>query len=259
MPEVLVRGIRLYYEEHGEGLPILGIHGSGSSSIVMWADAVGALAGLGRLVLYDRRGCGRSERPVPFLRTTREDEADDAAGVLEALGAVPALVIGRSYGADVALQLAERHPDHVRALVVLESGLFHLDPEAKLWEDDLNAHLRAAAMLNPETVGRTMIEWALGAGAWETLPAAVQELFTANGPAIIAEVEGLNTELDDRALSTIEHPTLLVAAAESPEPLGAVNARLASLLPNAEEVRVEGGHLIDPADPAVLRFVERFA
>ena len=75
----------------------------------------------------------------------------------------------------------------------------------------------------------------------------------------MAEVEGLNADLDEAALSAIEHPTLIVSAAESPEGLQRVAARLASLLPNVEEARVEGGHLIDPADPAVLRFVERFA
>ena len=47
MPEVLANGIRLYYEEHGEGAPILGIHGSGSSSIILWADAVERLSQLG--------------------------------------------------------------------------------------------------------------------------------------------------------------------------------------------------------------------
>jgi pimeloyl-ACP methyl ester carboxylesterase len=107
-------GIRLYYEEHGEGTPILGIHGSGSSSIVMWAGAVEPLSRLGRLILFDRRGCNRSERPEPFLRSTREEEADDAAALLDALDAAPAVVIGRSYGGDIALELARRHPARER-------------------------------------------------------------------------------------------------------------------------------------------------
>lgn len=123
MPEVRANGIRLFYEEHGAGTPILGIHGSGSSAIIMWAGGVEQLARLGRLILYDRRGCGRSERPEP-LRITREDDADDAVALLVALDAAPAVVIGRSYGGDVALELARRHPGRVRALVLLEPGLF---------------------------------------------------------------------------------------------------------------------------------------
>jgi pimeloyl-ACP methyl ester carboxylesterase len=256
MSEAVANGIRLYYEEHGEGTPIIGIHGSGSSSILMWAGAVEPLARLGRLILYDRRGCGRSERPEPFVRTTREQEANDAAALLDELDAAPAVVIGRSYGGDVAFELARRHPDRVRAIVGLEPGLLHLDPEAKRFEDQLNARLRAA---EPERVGETLIEAALGPGGWEALPAEARELFTANGPAILAEVEGLNADLDEAALSAIEQPTLVVSATASPEPLRRVAARLASVLPNVEEARVEGGHLIDPAGPEVLRFVERFA
>ena len=257
MPEVRANGIRLYYEEHGEGTPILGIHGSGSSVIVMWAHAIEPLARLGRVIAYDRRGCGRSERPEPLL-LTREDEADDAAALLDELRAAPAVVIGRSYGGDIALELARRHPKRVRALVLLEPGLLHLDPEAKRWENDLQARLRAVAG-DDERVAETLIEAAVGPGGWEALPAEARDLFTANAPAIIAEIEGLNADLDEAALSAIEHPALLVSAAESPEILRRVAARLASLLPNVEEVRVGGGHLIDPAGPAVLRFVERFA
>ena len=67
MPEAHVNGIRLYYEEHGSGAPILCIHGGGSSAL-MWADAVEELARLGRVIAYDRRGCTRSERPEPYER-----------------------------------------------------------------------------------------------------------------------------------------------------------------------------------------------
>jgi pimeloyl-ACP methyl ester carboxylesterase len=257
MPEVRANGIRLYYEEHGEGTPILGIHGSGSSAIVMWADAVAPLSRLGRLILYDRRGHSGSERPEP-LRITREGDADDAAALLSALDAAPAVVVGRSYGGDVALELARRHPDKVLALVLLEPALLHLDPEAKRWEDELHAQLRAAAG-EDERVAETLIEAALGPSGWEALPAEARDLFTANAPAIVAEIEGLNADFDEAALSAIEHPTLLISAAESPEVLRRIAARLASLLPDVEEVRVGGGHLIDPADPVVLRFVERVA
>jgi pimeloyl-ACP methyl ester carboxylesterase len=255
MPEARVGGIRLYYEEHGEGAPILCLHGSGSSAL-MWAGAVEPLSRLGQVILYDRRGHTRSERPEPFLAMSREQEADDAAALLDALDAVPAVVIGRSRGGEIALMLAHRHPDHVRGLALLESGLFDLDPEAKAWEDALNARIRAAA---PERVGETMIEGALGAGTWNALPAEVREMFTDNGPASLAEIEGGAGELDEQALSTIEQPTLLVSAADSPEAFRRVSDRLAALLPNAEEVRVEGGHVIDPAHPEVLRFVERYA
>jgi len=55
----------------------------------------------------------------------------------------------------------------------------------------------------------------------------------------------------------MDRPTLLVSAQDSPEPLRRVNDRLAEVLPRAEKVLVTGGHLISPAHPAVLDFVDR--
>src|SRR5687768_17879869 len=115
-----VNGVRLYYEEHGSGATILCIHGGGSSA-VMWADAIEELARLGRVIAYDRRGCARSERPEPYERTSVAEHADDAAALLDALTAAPAVVVGRSYGGTVATDLALRYPDRVRALVLLEA------------------------------------------------------------------------------------------------------------------------------------------
>ena len=90
-----VNGVRLYVEEHGEGSPILCIHGAGSSALA-WSDAIAELSRLGRVIAYDRRGCTRSERPEPYERTNVAEHADDAAGLLDLLEAAPAAVIGRS-------------------------------------------------------------------------------------------------------------------------------------------------------------------
>lgn len=257
MPEVRVNGIRLYYEEHGEGQPILCIHGSGSSAL-LWASAVDPLSRLGRVILYDRRGCGRSERPTPFDAMTVEEEAEDAAALLDELGAVPAVVIGRSHGGSIGLTLARRRPDYVRALALLEGAPLALDATAMRWEDELNSRILAAADREPETVGETLIRGVLGEDSWETFPAALRELFTANGPAIAAEIRG-GSHLEEAELRGIKHPALVVIAADSGEPLRLANERLAEILPGAELSRVEGGHVIDPAGPEVLRFVERFA
>jgi esterase len=83
MPEQVVNGVRLHYEERGEGAPILCIHGAGSSALV-WADAAEKLAGIGRVIAYDRRGCARSERPEPYERTSVAEQADDAVALLDA-------------------------------------------------------------------------------------------------------------------------------------------------------------------------------
>ena len=80
-----------------------------------------------------------------------------------------------------------------------------------------------------------------------------RDLFTANGPAIVAEFNGGESDLDELALSRIEQPALLVTAADSPDPFRRVSERLT----HCGEVRVPGGHMIDPAHPAVICFIER--
>ena len=64
--EIKINGVRLYVEERGEGDPILGIHGTGSSAMA-WGEAAETLSGLGRVIVYDRRGCTRSELPEPTV------------------------------------------------------------------------------------------------------------------------------------------------------------------------------------------------
>ena len=66
MPEIRVNGVRLHYEEHGSGEPILCIHGTGSS-VALWSAAAAELGRRGRAIVYDRRGFSRSERPEPFV------------------------------------------------------------------------------------------------------------------------------------------------------------------------------------------------
>ena len=135
-----MNGIRLYYEEHGEGEPILCIHGGGSTAM-MWEDAFGDLSRLGRVIGYDRRGCSRSERPDPYQRTTVAEQADDAGALLDALDAWPAIVIGRSYGGAVAVELALRNPDRVLALALLEGDALGLSPEAREWTREIRSRL----------------------------------------------------------------------------------------------------------------------
>lgn len=260
MPEANVNGVRLHYEELGDGAPIVCIHGTGSSGLV-WGEALGRLSHLGRVIAYDRRGCSRSERPEPYERTSVIEHGDDAAALLEALGAAPAVVIGRSYGGAVALDIALRRPELLRALVLLEAGDIHgLAPTADRWSGALDERIaEAAAQGEVSEVGKAMIEEVLGEGGWSALPEPMRELFTQNGPAILAEARGEGLAVEAAALARIEQPALVVSADESPTELRELSAALAKALPDARTARVGGGHLIDPAAPEVLAFIEEVA
>lgn len=251
---VHVNGVRLEYDERGEGAPILCIHGAGTSA-ELWADAVEKLARLGRAIAYDRRGYGRSERPEPLDRMSVAQHADDAAALLDALEAIPAAVIARSYGGEVATDLALRYPERVRALVLLEAAPVELLPAAAEWTRGLRDRLgEVAAQAGVDAVGEALIG-ELG-DDWGSLPDEVRRIFTHNGRAVLADLQGEWLGADAGALAGIQQSVLLVAAADSPPQLREPNEVMASALPNARTVLVEGGHLIDPADEVVLTFLE---
>lgn len=247
----------LHVEEHGTGQAILCIHGTGGSA-AFWGDAVQELARLGRAISYDRRGCGRSERPEPYETTSVGEHADDAAALLDELGAAPAVVIGRSYGGTVAADLALRYPEHVRAFVLLEPDApRELAPETTRWVDGLAQRLRdVAARDGVDAVGEALIAEVAGEAAWRSFPEEIRRVMTGNGPAILAELAGeWWLDADAAALAAMRQPALVVGAADSPPELREAVEALAASFPNGRIELVEGGHLIDPAHPAVLEFV----
>lgn len=259
MSEIRVDGVSIYYEEHGAGEhgageAILCIHGTGSSS-ALWSDAAVELAKRGRTIVYDRRGFSRSERPEPLVMDVRR-HADDAAALIDALAAAPAIVIGRSHGGEIAVDLALRYPDRVRALALLEGGGLSLGEAALRWIADLQEQIFAAAEADIGTVAETMLRAIVGDAGWEGLPEPVRQIFTANGPAIVAEERGGYLEVSEEQLRTIAQPTLLVAGKDSPPAFAEVTDIVAAAIPSARVEWVEGGHIIDPAHPAVLGFVD---
>lgn len=249
----MINGVRLYYEMHGVGEPILFVHGTSSSALV-WGAAVEELDRLGRVIVYDRRGCTRSERPRPYEVTSVGEHTDDARELLRALDAEPAIVIGRSYGGNVALDLALRFPESVRAIVLLEASPAGLSAEADAWSASISAKLeRAAAERGTDAVGETLITEVLG--EWEGLPEELRAMFTANGPAILAEARGGELAVDLAELARLRVPTLVVSATDSPEEFRRLSDTLTDVIPGAATARVGGGHMVSPADPAVLAFV----
>jgi esterase len=252
--EALVNGVRLYYEEHGRGAPILCIHGTSSSARVWRRAAVDQLARLGRVIVYDRRGCTRSERPEPYTTSVAE-HARDAAALLEALQAVPAVVVGRSYGGETALELALQRPEVVRGLVLLEAAALSLDDEAARWARQLQDEVEAATAHDPSSVAETFLRRVAGDDQWESFPDSLKRMFTDNSPAILAELRGPALERTAAELARMDVPTLLVAAQESPPMFRQVTELMAAAIPRARVVHVPGGHLIDPGESDVLAFV----
>lgn len=248
MPHSRVNGVDLYYEERGTGTAILGLHGAGSAA-VFWEAAAERLAELGRVITYDRRGSWRSERPDPYEITNVREHTEDARALLRALDAEPAILVGRSYGGTIALDLALQHLDAVLGIALLEAGPMGLSPEYDDWFTTLRAKAEA---VEREAVGETILRDVFG--AWDELPDAWREVFSHNGPALLAEMRGEERTDNDR-LQELRVPALVVTADASPQPIRDASLALARALPQARSVRVGGDHAIDPASPEVLAFV----
>lgn len=244
---VQVDGISLAVRESGQGPPVLLVHGSAPT---MWGGLPETLATSHRVIDYDRRSFGDSSAPSP--KDPRR-HAEDAAGVLAQLHACPALVVGWSMGAVIAVELACRHPEIV-------SGLALLEPPFRAKQHPRPAMLRAvlgATLLGrlgrPEDGAERFLRWALarrnGSSAYDDAGPGWPEDVRHNGRAIVSELDA-GEHLDRRAIAGLATPTIVLAGAESDPIFPAAAHRLAALLPAAELVVVPGsGHAI-PFDAA---------
>lgn len=119
MARLQANGIGIEYEIHGEGTPLLFIHGLGSTRRD-WDPQMTAFAKNYQVISFDLRGHGESDKPAgPYSIAMF---AADAAALLRALNIEAVHVVGISLGGAIAFQLTLDHPDLVRSLTIVNSG-----------------------------------------------------------------------------------------------------------------------------------------
>ncbi|MGW5053602.1 alpha/beta fold hydrolase [Actinokineospora sp. NPDC004072] len=116
-----VNGLQMYYEIHGSGDPVVLLHGALSGIETSFGAVLPLLAKTRRVIAVEVQGHGRTadvDRPLSYQQV-----ADDVAALLRHLGVERADVFGYSMGSGIALELALRHPEAVRKLVLASVSL----------------------------------------------------------------------------------------------------------------------------------------
>ncbi len=168
-----VNGLKMYYEIHGKGEPLVLLHG-GLGMAGMYGQIVPSLAETRQVIGVDLQGHGHTadvDRPFSF-----EQMADDIAALIKQLEFAKSDVMGYSLGGGVALQLAFRHPDVVRKLVLVSTpfkseGWF---PENRAGMKSLNTE--AAKMMVGSPPHQAYISVAPKPEAWPQLVARTGQL-----------------------------------------------------------------------------------
>lgn len=264
MPTATVRGVELYYEEHGRGEPLVLVPGFGTG-LWIWYRQVADFAGRFRVVLFDPRGVARS--PAADAPFTMRDLADDLAALLEELQVERAHVLGASFGGFVAQEFALAYPGRTRSLVLCctsYGGAGHVRPAPETL-----AAIASTKGLNTEARVR------------ENLLLAFSPRFAAEHPEAVERVISLRAQNDvpehvylrqlqaafafDAAerVGGIEAPTLVITGDADAIVPHENSVNLAAAIPGARLRMVAGGShafFIEQAEAfnrAVLEFIEQ--
>src|SRR5512137_315754 len=142
MPFTDNSGVRIYWEEQGQGDPVLLIMGLGYT-LDMWYRTVPVLSRHYRTITFDNRGVGRSDvpagpYPIPVM-------AADAAAVMDSAGVTRAHVFGVSMGGMIAQEFALQYPERTRSLIL--GCTSHGGPEAVLADAEVITTIMARATM----------------------------------------------------------------------------------------------------------------
>lgn len=240
MPSVSVNGASIYYERRGSGPSVLFI--AGAMGDAGYFDRVAdLLSDEFNVITYDRRGNSRSPRPEGWESTSVEEQAADAAALLDALGLAPAAVFGNSYGATFALGLVIEHPEAARGAILHEPPLISVleRPDTGI-EAVVEEGMRTGG---PPVAVERFFRFAAGDAVVDGLEPALRERLFANAETLLG-IEMGNFEPyrpDDDTLAAIKVPTRVLVSEESPPFFHEASGWLADRL-GIEVMQTPGSH-----------------
>jgi 3-oxoadipate enol-lactonase len=250
MPYQSVNGIQLYYEWHGaaDAFPVVLINGL-LMDTTSWAFQVPAFSQDFRVLLYDCRGQGKSDKPQgPYPQA---QHAQDLLGLLDALDISQAHIVGLSNGGTVAMHFTSDHPERVARLVLVDTYA-HTDAVMRIKLDSWLAAVEAGGLYlrfdvaKPWVWGRTFLT--NNPEIISTLRDRVEQADPEAGWALITGT--LEYDIRDR-LPNIPAPTLVMVGSEDVLTPPWYAQELASGIPNAELFIVpNAGHALTIERPA---------
>ncbi len=255
MPDVEIRGQRIFFDDRGQGMPIILGH-SFLCDHEMWAPQAAALSASYRVINMDIRGHGKSGPvTVPF---SLADMADDVAGVLDHLGIARAVWGGLSIGGMVALQGALNHPDRVAALILADTTA---EAEGGFRRFKYGAMAFGLRLFGPKPFLSEVCKLMFGPTTRARQPDLVdtwRERFAGvHVPSILQMTKALNgrTNLLDK-LSMIDVPACVFVGAEDASLPPARSRALSGGLANAElHIIEDAGHLSSLEQPDAVTSV----
>lgn len=252
MPKVRVNNVELNYEVHGQGYPVIFLHGF-AGTVNMWQPQVPVLSREHRFIIYDARGHGQSESPSSVEQYSADIVVEDLFQLLGALGIEKAVVGGLSMGGYESLRFYLHHPEKVTALVLMDTGPGYRNPVRR---EEWNRQQEERASLL-ETQG--IESFAVGAPSYTP-----RELMLKQNPIGLANMARKVVAQHDswvmENLAEIKVPTLVLVG-EQDTPFLAAAEYMSKAIPGAQYVVVpEAGHAanqdnVEVFNRAVLDFL----
>ncbi len=211
MPTINANGVSLYYELHGQGDDVLVLNNGIIASTATWAYQLPAFTPHYRVLLYDMRGQGQSQKWTgEDAAYTWDTHADDLATLFDALAIEQAHVGGISYGGELALHMALRHPARCRTLIIADA-VSHVEPHLHAIAD---SWARIAALGDHELFYRSTWYWnfseAFFADKVDFLISRLDAARALDLPSVVQLCRCFLTMNVTARLGEIHHPTCVI-------------------------------------------------
>ena len=253
-----INGVEIYYEEHGQGTPVLFCH-EFAGDYRSWAPQVRFFARRYRTITFSARGYHPSSIPQDDADYSEEQHVEDTYGLIRFLGIEKAHVVGLSMGGNVTLKLGLAHPEVCLSLVVAGAGFGSTNPE------EFRANSRETAALL-ERVGMQEFAETYGRGpsrlrfeqkdphGFLEMLTQLKEHSTVGSALTMRNVQGKRRTVYDVAdqLPGLDVPTLVISGDEDELALDP-SLLMKRKIPNSGLLIVpKTGHTVNLEEPALF-------